>query len=228
MVWTACVAVYFSFARTISPDSWDQEGAARMVFRLIYGVGFGTALGGLLLWVARRRRGLPFPSQPGETLLVLLSVGALVNLSQSSIFSLVATLEELDASYNAWWWRNTLFNITMFLRTLFLGVLYLSAAVRTDVTRWRLYLTLVVVSSLVSYTVFLGQSFFGLYGLTTVQIIQGIYLLPRAVLLVVVIRDVLQPAGYRWTHWLGAGIDLWLAASTAGWLVWTILFPEGY
>ncbi|NQT17986.1 MAG: hypothetical protein HQ582_34865 [Planctomycetes bacterium] len=47
-------------------------------------------------------------------------------------------------------------------------------------------------------------------------------------LLLVVIRDVLEPAGYRWTHWLGAGIDLWLAASSAEWLVWTILFPEGY
>ncbi len=57
-------------------------------------------------------------------------------------------------------------------------------------------------------------------------LIQGIYLLPRAVLVVVVIRDALQPAGYRWTHWLGAGIDLWFAASTAMWLLWTTLVAE--
>lgn len=228
MVWTACVAVFFSVARTTLADNWAELGTAKLVHWLTYGVGAGTALSGLLLWVARRRRGLPFPGQPGETLLVLLGVGALVNLGHFPILALTTSLEELDDSYTAWWWQNALYHTLWFLKTLILGAFYLRAAIRTNVTRWRVYLTLVVASSILSFTVSLAQGYLSLYGqpMVWLWLIQGIYLLPRAVLVVVVIGDALQSDGYRWTHWLGAGIDLWFAASTAMWLLWTTLVPE--
>jgi len=53
MVWTACTAVYFSLYRVMVPDDSARVSVLTYV-DLSKGIGAGAALGGLLLYVARR------------------------------------------------------------------------------------------------------------------------------------------------------------------------------
>lgn len=69
LVWTACVAVVLGLNRLILRDR-PIEGTEG-IWLLLVGISGGTALGGLVLYYARRYRGLPFPVAPGDYLLVV-------------------------------------------------------------------------------------------------------------------------------------------------------------
>ncbi len=85
MVLTACVAVYLGIARGLfgryaQPD-WEQSlGTFQAILWGLHGIGAGAGLAGLILFVARRRRGWPFPVHPGEYLLVMIGVSTLLGL----------------------------------------------------------------------------------------------------------------------------------------------------
>lgn len=74
MFWTACVAVYLSMIRMLQETDPDTSTVFGNVW-MLYGLGAGTGLAGLLLGVAWRFRGMPFPVTGGEYMLVMTGIG---------------------------------------------------------------------------------------------------------------------------------------------------------
>ena len=224
LVWTACVAVYFSVVRALVPPDWAPRLEPSLILAVGAEIGRATALGGLLIWVARRYRRLPFPEQPGETFLVLLGIDA-----ARIVLSLpIGYGVELGAIP---WWAQALFSS---LAVLLICVLYLIAAVRTKTLRWRVYFITVLAASaivvLLPLSLMLAESLLGptfTAGRRLIPFLPDLpRLLPGAVLLFVAVKDARQGLRYRWTHWLGTGIGLWnglLGILSAAWVTWTVL-----
>ena len=76
LVATACVAIYLGLEQ--------------------------TARGGLLLWVARRLRGMPFPRHPGEYMLVVEGILCLLFLGLGILWPLLNVMSERGLIY-PWW-----------------------------------------------------------------------------------------------------------------------------
>ncbi|HUT88971.1 MAG TPA: hypothetical protein VMY37_05725 [Thermoguttaceae bacterium] len=224
LVWTACVAAYFSVARAFSSPDWVPRLELSLVLAVGLTMGRATALGGLLLWVARRYRHLPFPGQPGETLLVLLGIYAAQVLLQYPIHY-GAELGTIPR------WAPGLFSD---LAVLLIAVLYLIAAVRTKILRWRVYFITVLVAGAIMVLLLLSlplaESLLGPTFTAGRRLLPFVPDLPRvlpgAVLLFVAVKDARQGRRYRWTHWLGIGIGLWnglIGIPSAAWVTWTVL-----
>jgi hypothetical protein len=86
LMWTACVAVWLGLQRVVGQLFWNSahpfgDSILKIADTVLTSLGNGAALGGLLLWVARRRRGLPFPKHPGEYLLVVLGLSEVLRWS---------------------------------------------------------------------------------------------------------------------------------------------------
>jgi len=200
MVWTACVAVYFSFTRGVYAHDSMGEQAGVEVFWLFYGLGSGTALGGLLLWVARRHRGLPFPSQPGEWIWVIRGTAAAIPLPG---FLLVTLAGPENMGAMGWFMG---FQFLTFVIAIVLSVI---AAVRVKARRWRVCLIVLAVASL--------PCCFPLSRPLTVP-----------VLLIVVLQDVRRGVRRRWTHWLGVAVEFWEGAATLAWLAALFFFYPSF
>jgi hypothetical protein len=215
LVWTACVAVYFSIATSFRSDDYVPRLEASLVLAVGVEMGRATALGGLLLLAARRYRRLPFPSQPGETLLVLLGVGSATWLGMRFLN---------DRAVNAAPMSLLLCQVLAASAMVALGVLYLAAAIRTRSLRWRVYFATVLLGGILSILLplFLIRGWGP--GPNAVAASLHAWLLPFAVLLVVAVKDAAQRPRYRWTHWLGVGIGLWNGAISAAWCAWQLLF----
>ena len=194
LVWTACVAVYFCLTRP-AHDAFQGPDAPFPLFWLLHGVGAGTALGGLLLWAARRRQGLPFPSQPGEWILILHGLVTVVRITGAVLLAFVAPLATATNCYA----------ITLSLADWIAIALYLIAATRVKTRRWRIGLIALAVINLVGWNPFDA-------------------LLSIAVLAAVVLPDVRQGVRWRWTHWLGVAIESWTCTTILILAVWRVLF----
>ncbi len=103
LVWTACVAVYFSFIRTRAQYVQAQYTSGPGVFPVLYGLGFGTALAGLVLLASRRLRGFPLAKHPGEYL--LLSAGA--SLVFVVVTQVVVTERRITGRVSSCCWRGS-------------------------------------------------------------------------------------------------------------------------
>lgn len=193
-VWTACVAVYFSLTRPVYDAFQGPDGDFPLLW-LLQGVGAGSALGGLLLWAARRPRGLPFPSQPGEWILILHGVVTAVRTTGYLPFVLFDSQAIAGTCYAAAW--HLAYTITI--------ALYLIAATRVKTRRWRVGLIALAAINLVRWSPFDA-------------------LLSIAVLLTVVFLDVRHDIHWRWTHWLGVAIELWISTTTLIYAVLQVLF----
>jgi hypothetical protein len=89
LIWVGLVASFiglWDLLDRLQPESvqhqigdWTKRPISVML-RTMAATASGAAVGGALLFVAYRRRGLAFPVQPGEWLLVTLGVADLVNL----------------------------------------------------------------------------------------------------------------------------------------------------
>ena len=239
MVWTACTGVYFSLR---SPIVWgfDQtDDVATIVFQVGQGVGTSAALAGLLLAATRRWRGLPYPGQPGETLLLLLGAGAVMSMIQEVL------LYAQGGPYMSV--QGVLYSGSMCFHLLFLAVIHVIAAVRTKVPRWRWFFVATVVTLVLSFfwavILFLvsisGSAIlsFGPHILLAFSTIAGseiLYYGPRfllaAFLIGIAARDfrehVFRRASYRWTHWLGIAVQLWSVAMLTAQMIWWTLSLE--
>jgi hypothetical protein len=204
--WTACVAVYFSVLRTTAPPNWGPRGLSLFV-AIAMGIGSGTALGGLMLAAARRYRGLPFPSQPGERLVMVLGIAAAVNMGYY-------TIEAFEPYVTAY----------LLLSTLLLVVLYGFAARAESSARWRAYFIMMaaLTTNLVTLLVlpFSGSLVYN----SPPNLIWISTLLPQfssaVAMLYIAWKDSRQGACYRWTHWLGIYLVLWNDMIMSAWAAW--------
>lgn len=111
---------------------------------------------------------------------------------------------------------------------LFLGVLYVIAAVKTKVFRWRLFFVAKMVAMAVAYS--LPGVMTGFF--TTMRwhavFSCGPQILLCAFLVGVAARDFRERAPtrsqYRWTHWLGIAVQLWSGAVLIVYAIWWTLF----
>ena len=217
MVLTTCVAIYFSIFCPFLSGMNMADSVTDLAFYLGYGVGSGVALAGLLLWPARRYRGLPFPTQPGERLLILLGMGALLEMLRNLILLRTFYGSDYDSVFLI------LLEIFHLLLVVVLAVLYLLAVVRTKILRWRLYF--IVAASLLG---FYAPALVVLSSPSSLLWPPLIYVSPHLVglvfLLGAVLRDVVQKIRYGWPHWLGVAIALWNGAMLTVLALWLILF----
>ena len=234
MVWTACAAVYFSIVRTAQLGFAEKVPVDGLMFAWLgQGVGAGAALGGLVLFAARRYRGPRFPTQPGETLLVLLGVGVVIEFVRYlASFLMVAALTadpnsapmpfRFDGSSQSL--LLTVVAIVQGALSVFLFVLYIIAVVRTKILRWRLYFLTVIITPVLYFLAAPAAGLLGRPSVWLVLLFSGVtHLILTAVLLAVVSADAYQKLRYRWTHWLGVAVALWGGVFALIILVWTIL-----
>lgn len=190
MAWTASVAVFFSASRPFYTLLHMESEANVELLWLLHGVGSGTALGGLFLCISRRHRGLPFPSQPGEWILVSYGAAAAAQVPGMLLIAVVG------------WGKNPLIAhilspsllVTLFLAYTIPAVLCLIAVDHVKTYRWRAYLVILASSNLLACSS------------------PHMRLLSSPILAVIVLQDVRRGIRRRWTHWLGIAIEFWNTA----------------
>lgn len=222
MIWTACIALAFAITRSLGVwqqigEQWDasetllQIGSAAFVCG--HCVFFATALGGVLLWVARRRRRFAFPRHPGEWLLAAFSVSLM--LTQTTWIAMLALdplVVQSGSDFGPGIWIVLYLGFMLFQAAASTG-LFAFAAVRTQVARWRVFFIIAAVIQLS-------------------QILSCIYyfalLISSGALIVALIKDRKQRARYPWPHWLGVAFYLSygllhvVAVGVSGLVVWLL------
>jgi hypothetical protein len=219
---TTCVAVYFGLFQTaqlITADLADQSDT-RLVSEassVLYGLGSGLALSGLLLWLARRWRGVPFPRHPGEYMLVVQAVACFVNLGVHFLLAHLWALSEQETStfYFYPWWR-----VIRLVQCLTYAALWMVADLRVGHRRWQTFFFLCAASQLLLGLLALGEiERFG-------AVFRVPYMLLTIVLVVIVVRDHRQGLRFPWSHWLSVGIRFWFTLLSLWWLVLETFFEH--
>jgi hypothetical protein len=154
---------------------------------------FATALGGVFLWIARRRRRFTFPRRPGEWLLAAFSVSLL--LTQTSwivILALNPFVAHSSSDFEPGLWIALYLGFRLLQAAASAGLLAL-ATVRTQVTRWRVFFIIAAVVQLS-------------------QVLSCIhyfaFLISSGALIVALAKDRRQRARNPWPHWLGVAFYL--------------------
>ena len=216
MGWTACVAVQFSVGKTFPFVQTDSVLQLEPSLILAVGaeIGRGTALGGLLLLVVRRYRRLPFPSQPGEWLLVLLGIRTVTAILQRGLLFYMAPNDTMS------WQAFSGFGV---LISLLMAVLYVLAAVKTRILRWRVYFVAALVAGVMTVILPFLVSLVGAMPPNTPKGLAALHQSPwlalSVLLLYVAVKDAGGDVPFRWPHWLGVGIALWNAILLVAWIV---------
>jgi hypothetical protein len=83
MTWTATSAAMMAVLR-LPNEAAEKFSAFETAYRVAFAMYAGVVTGGVLMWIARRWRGMSFPTQPGEWLLV--EQGATVLLTLVTVF----------------------------------------------------------------------------------------------------------------------------------------------
>jgi hypothetical protein len=192
--WITCVAVFLGVSHSVMGvfeySAQEMSGFGLTVWGMT-GIVFGTSLGGLLLFAARRHRGVTFPVYPGETLLFVKGTNA-------GLLALAALLLCLSSRTAVEW-----LGIVTFMVLLAQFSVALWATIYTDVLRWRFH--------------FLGRTIFALAALgcgalepasdsVVVPLFIVVALAPQICLIFAVVKDVLLRKRYPWTHWTGVAV----------------------
>lgn len=197
LVWMACVAFYLGVFKGLLAAIPYLAGRPTITMIPLYlqGMGSGTALAGLLLYFARSCRRVPFPTYPGEYLLVALGCAAVLNLAFYWALGRAYRHEADTGDFPLFWWKACYCALLAAKM-----VVFVAAGVKVKVERWRLLLLFA------PFPIFAGRlnSYVGT-GLDP----QAFPLLLDGVLVVVLVMDLVQRRRYPWTHWLGAGVQLW-------------------
>ncbi len=214
---TTCVAIHLGLTRTaellVAHLATGEKSPVFQASGLMHSIGCGLAMGGLLLWLARRLRAAPFPRHPGEYLLLVQGIMAVLGLGVHFSFSLIELLSEGDGLYAFW-------GGIFFAYYLTGAMIYLMAARRVGVRRWRRFFFLCagtgVLAGLLACIVW--------YRFGAAH--QALYVLVSVVLVVIVIRDHREGFRYPWTHWLGVGVRMWFTLLSVAWFVLMSFFWE--
>jgi hypothetical protein len=214
LIGTACVAVYLGLIQTVRHGlgtvahvAGTGTGIVLAAMRLLQGVGSGSALGGLVLWATRRTRGRPFPKHPGEYLLVVLGISSLLGLVLGFVISQMME----SAPFRSWERAISLYNLVV-------AIVWIWGALVLRARRWRAFFFLAAAFELLSCVLlWAGVAHTGAWRLP-------LYVLVPVVLAVVVVKDHRQGLRYPWTHWLGVGVQMWIALVALGWYVVATFF----
>jgi len=222
MGWTACVAFQFAMVRAFSLPGTTPRFEPSVVVWIGAEIGRATALGGLVLLAVRRYRGLRFSGQPGEAFLVLLGVGVALGIVQRFAHFVVIRSP-----------AGPVLVMQMFglLGILLLAVMYMRAAIKTRIPRWRGFFVAAIAVYPLTYALMYLAMAAGAPGSNlgrslTPLLIQSPELILGALLVYIAIRDARQDRSYRWTHWLGIGVGLWNGAMrllTGAIVTWMLL-----
>jgi len=137
--------------------------------------------------------------------------------------SLLSPMPASESASMGWSWSG----VVRFLADVLPCVLYSVAAVRTKVRRWRWYFATVVVAVVNSLFAGYAGRFVRLSPRWQLAFEESPFLLPLLVILPVVVGDLSGRPSYRWTHWVGIGIQLCAMAVWGASLLWWFLFmPE--
>jgi len=232
MVLTACVAIWMGIDLGLRPragldiptPSWE---AYWLSVQTVRGILQGAALTGLILFLARRLRGIPFPKWPGEYLLVILGMSVALGPDREAMYVVASLVWHDDPAATALGlarrggympvmrsgapigWPLTCVIWTMGLGPFAVNAaVFIWALVRVRIRRWRVFFLSIPACyiaglPLVWLMVRILQP--GLMAL----VIQGV--IPAGasvVLLVVVLKDHFDGKQYPWSHWLGVALRL--------------------
>ena len=209
------VAVYFGLVETIrliavqSGYPPDPSTVLR-VSPVLYGLGRGLALGGLLLWFARRRRAVPFPRYPGEYMLLVQATICLLFLARGCLACSLSVISEQGRPVLSLALYSTMMShVTDLIRALIWTV----AGLRIRMRRWRTLFFLYAAATLLVGLLTCG----GIARLGAAFCVPE--LLVTIVLVVIVVRDHRQGTRYPWSHWLGVAICFWVALLNLGFVL---------
>jgi hypothetical protein len=219
---TTCVAVYFGLARTaqlITAELADRPDG-NVVFEassVWYGLGSGIALSGLLLWVARWRRAVPFPRHPGEYMLIVQAIICVLVLGLHFLSGYLRLLSEQETSaFSVYFWQDKIWVALYLVHAL----LWMVADIRIGIRRWQTFFFLCAgVHVLSGFLNCAGMDRF-------VAAHYLLYVLLSIVLVVIVVRDHRQGMRYPWSHWLGVGIRFWFTLLSLVWFVLETFFQH--
>jgi hypothetical protein len=206
MVWTGISAAMMALLQLPS-EAANRLSSFESAYRIGMAIYGGVVVSGLVLWIAWRRRGIPFPTEPGEWLLVV--QGAIMLVAIAAIY--VANQDPAAMLVLA---------IGVFLTIAGIGVVPVSYYRQS--TLWRVFFgalalayALPLVSLAIAFTgVFilvavLGFAFLGITGLVAVLFV------------VALISDLSHRTVRGWPHWAGVisfflfglfHVALWIAA----------------
>jgi hypothetical protein len=207
MLWMACVAVYLSLIRVLHESSVDIPAGWRNLW-MLYGLGAGTGLTGLVLGVTWRCRGVRFPTTAGEYLLVIGGVGPLISLGTAAVFW-AAMPRYGSSSYRA------CLLVSMAAGAL-VAAIWVWAAVKSGVRRWRVYFVLQAIEDLA------GQTCLGAMS----HMLLGAELFFLLLLALIAIRDRRERWPKPWPHWLGIAVQLWFGVYLMAWRAAMLWRPE--
>ena len=217
LVGTACVAIYLGLEQTarglpVDVVNLSERTIVLEAFRLLYALGAGIALGGLLLWVARRLRGMPFPRHPGDYMLVVEGILCLLFLGLGLLWPLLNVMSEHGLIYP--WWSGIVFLYVIN------ALVWFAAARWIGIRAWRRFFFLCAGARLLACCLDCG----GLFRFAAGH--PALYVLICAVLVVIVVREHRRGLRYPWTHWLGVGIRIWFVLLNLVWFVLATFFSQ--
>ncbi len=206
--WMACVAVAFSVRNSIMLVMQEAraESVASVALGAMYSIGMGTAWGALVLWLSRRYRGLPFPVFPGEYLWLVYGIANLIGLIVMGVYVVIASES------------GTTIVVLLGMMDVAVAIVFLAAAVKVRVKRWRVLLLVLMATSLLNCLAYLSHLLVFVGGLFFAPLVSWLPLVPLfvepLVLAIVVARDLFQRQRCPWSHWTGVAVLFWMSAAS--------------
>lgn len=212
MVWGVCVAVYCSASQSVRQTGNAIVPNPPVLSAADAALESGTALVGLLLLLARRRRRAPYPRYGGEW---LWTIAGIQIASVFGIDLLIAVAKSL---------RVLLIPLSMLACVILLGIAYIVAIVKCEGRRWKIVLLLMpvlTIATLIGAALLARQATAASLGIRVAVTSAGASLVTLTSIVIAALIDLRQPRRYPWTHWAGVLLLLWqsLAAIAAGLLV---------
>ncbi|MBN2475520.1 MAG: hypothetical protein JXB62_12990 [Pirellulales bacterium] len=231
LVLTACVATYLGCGRAFRQAfaAVAESGTAQTVTfsprplevaqGTLLGIGYGAALAGVLLWIARRWQGRPFPLHPGEFLLVMSGVAVAAQIAMWPVQWMIVAFQP-PARYG-------LLTALSLMSLAIQASVWIWALVCLKTRRWRVFLLLIPASYLLLIVVAIMISMLGANVAAGNWSPLGVViarLLVMGVLAIVLLKDHFAGARYPWTHWYGIATRMWIdGASAVAMLLWVLL-----
>jgi hypothetical protein len=228
LVWTALVAVamgidtfathLYSPADPAAAREWLQRTVApdQMVARSVRAMLTGAGLGGLLMYFARRRRGIPFPLEPGEWLLVVLGVDGFAQLCSVGARPLVSRSSNYLGVHLALLIVEALVSVVGYLLPVWFGKLHgpWRRFFRAAVILAGIWLMIMIAFALTQ----LGFAYWVVGGLRWIYL--PILILCTVFFGIAAVREIRKPAQRGWVHWAGIITYVSTFAFQIGWMLY--------